>query len=219
MTLPRFDAYEPPIALGNGSIVISDALSAAAYCCDPNNHPANDLLGRIEESWLGSKEYKTWQAAMPAKTPQELRKHQVQSATCNAGTVSGLIDTCGDLLTRGQFLFHAGAWSSQSSRTAKPLSTSMSPGPAFMNGLWGGKAHQMGFLDLCVLEIASEDVRAFVYKHRGNVRFKQELEVLLPSGVCLSHQSTTTISNSFPSRDVNENTKLLAVNVMHVMLS
>lgn len=219
MTLPKFNAYDPPIMLENNSINISDAFSSAKYCCNPKNHPANNLFGPIEEKWLGSKEYKAWQAAMPSKTPQGLRKHQSQPANCNASAISGLIKTCGDLLTSGQVLFHAGAWSGQNSCTTKPLSTSMSPGPAFMNGLWRGKAHRLGFLDLWVLEIASDNVRAFVYKHRGNVKFKQELEVLLPSGVNMSHQGTTTVSNSFPSSDANGTSKMLAVKIVHLKIS
>lgn len=219
MTLQKFDAYDPPINLANGSVVIDDALSAAVYCCHPSNYPANDLLSSVEDRWLGSNEYKNWQAAMPAKTPQELRLHQSDPSKCNPSSISDLIRSSGDLLTRGQFLFHAGAMPSQKLCTTNPLSTSISPGPAFSNGLWRGKAGHAGILDLGVLEIASDDILAFAYKHRGNVTFKQELEVLLPLGVWLYPHSKKTISGNFRTCDANGKSRKITVNVVHVRVS
>jgi hypothetical protein len=74
-------------------------------------------------------------------------------------------------------------------------------------------------LDLGVLEIASDDVVAFVYKHRGNVNFKQELEVLLPLGVYLSPLRKTTVSSNFRTCDANGKSRKITVNVVHVRVS
>jgi hypothetical protein len=219
MTLEKFSAYDPPITLKNNSVAISDALSAAMYSCTPSNYPANDLLGPVQDRWLCSKEYKIWRASMPAKTPKKLRAHQSEPSKCNPSEISALIGSCGDLLERGQFLFHAGVMPSQKIRTTKPLSTSISPGPAFSNGLWRGKAGHVGNLDLGVLEITSNNVCAFVYKHRGNVKFKQELEVLLPSGVLLTPRRKTIVSRNFRTGDANGRPRTIIVNVVHVCVS
>jgi hypothetical protein len=218
MTLKKFDAYDSPIYLSNCSIAIHDALSAAEYSCDPSNYPANELQSRVEHRWLGSNEYKNWQAAMPAKTPPELKLQQSDPSKCDPSNISNLINSSGDLLSKGQFLFHAGTMPSQKSCTTNPLSTSISPGPAFNNGLWRGKAGHAGILDLGVLQIASDDVGAFVYKHRGNVKFKQELEVLLPSGVWLSPVRKKAVSCNFGTCDANGKPTKITVNVVHVMV-
>jgi hypothetical protein len=219
MTLPKFDAYDPPMALQNRSINICNAFFAAEYCCDPVNQPANNLFGQIENRWLDSKEHKYWQSSMPAKTPPMLKRHQSQPSVCNGSTMLGLIKTHGDFLAAGQFLFHAGAWLAHDFETTAPLSTSISPGPALMNGRWQGKAHRFGSLDLWVLEVASSRVQAFVFKHRGNVKHKQELEVLLPPGIFLSHQSTKVVTTKFPSSDANGLTKMLTVSVVHLKVA
>lgn len=219
MTLGKFDAFDPPIYLRNGSLTFSDALGAASYCCNPSNYPANALLQSVEDRWFSSNEYKNWQAAMPAKTPKELRLHQSEPSKCNPNEISDLIGSCGDLLERGQFLFHAGDLPSCTVCTTKPLSTSISPGPAFSNGLWRGKAGHAGNLDLGVLEIDSDNIQAFVFKHRGNVKFKEELEVLLPSGVLLTPNSKQVVSSNFSTSDANGSSRTITVNVVHVSVS
>lgn len=130
-----------------------------------------------------SREYQSWQAAMPIQTPIVISRYQKEYPLSDYTGVDEAIERHGIEVPVGQKLFHGGVLPDRQSTfsSSRPLSTSLCPNKAYCNSLHNGKAYNSGVLSLFVITVRTGRAKAFVYE-RSDPGLGHELEVLFQSG-------------------------------------
>ncbi len=196
---------------------ISSAYDAAVYMATVGADPG---LGRFINAALDqSVAHKSWQQAMPPKTPDELSRYQKFYPHCNFQQVSEEIAAVGHLLSDGQSLFHAGLWPNGSHLiTDRPLSTTFCPQIALRNAAHQGKAYDASQIDLFVLKANNPRTKVFGYKRKGT-NLGHENEVVFAAGAALSLTSTVTVNSNYPVGKYGCPDKQIVVRVLGVDIS
>tara|TARA_R100000935_G_scaffold26906_1_gene47029 strand:- start:3888 stop:4598 length:711 start_codon:yes stop_codon:yes gene_type:complete len=236
LNLPLIDPFEQPFEawqtrsptaeeiLANKSIdpinveliaTINDPVSAARYVA--NGAPDSGLDNHISNMLRASAGLKQWRRAMPSRTPKPLSVFQRKYVEHDIQAVTKEIQQHGRLLSPGQRLFHGGLWWGDGP-TSKPLSTSFSPQVAFKNAEWKGKAYDAGRIDLMVLKVASPNVKAFAFKHKGTSN-GHEKEVLLLPGLTLTCRSSILVRQDCLATKPGDAGKQVDVYVLEIDMS
>jgi hypothetical protein len=209
---------------GPGSVKVKQ-IAKICNAIDAARYMAEKVTDFYFENYLqnvlqGSSEYKTWQKAMPTKTPPEISHYQKNYEQSDFSEVSSEIIRHGSALSPDQCLFHGGLWmGSDDLTTVRPLSTSLNPQVALRNAEFKAKAYDAGRLDLLVLRAGTAPkVKAFVFKRRGT-KFCHESEVLLASGASLKLKSKALIRSDYPVQKLNYPNKLIPIYVLDVEFS
>ncbi|MGJ0481819.1 hypothetical protein [Pantoea agglomerans] len=156
----------------------------------------------IEKSLSNIKSHYTLaRQSMPSVTPDILSKYQrLYSSGIDMFKVDSAI-TSGDYLADNQILFHGGGLLNNTKAfdsfvTSRPLSTSLCPVKAFINGAWRGKYYNEGEVNLIILTAKKISKKAFVFRMNGTDK-GHEKEILISSGATLTIISKYTIANDF----------------------
>ena len=104
--------------------VVCTARGAAVHVARSGTDPG--LVRFIDDVLQGSANYRSWQSAMPARTPAALVRYQKYYPRCDLSRTTKDISAVGATLQDGQHLFHAGAWpGGRVLVTSRPLSASL----------------------------------------------------------------------------------------------
>lgn len=130
-----------------------------------------------------SRQYQSWQSAMPIQTPPAIRRYQKEYPLSAYTEVDEAINHHGVVMPVGQKLFHGGVLLNRQMKflSSRPFSTSLCPNRAYANSLHTGKAFNSGVLSLYVITVKSDRAKAFVYA-KSDPELGYELEVLFQSG-------------------------------------
>jgi len=177
--------------------VIDTPLKAAKYIAKVS---IDDELERfIDEMLEHSDAYKLMRQKMPSKTPKGLADYQKRYSKCDFREVDQAINSYGDLLAEGQYLFHGGLWPDHMGTqftTTRPLSTTFSPQVALQNAEFYGKAYDANRIDLFVLYVKNPKTKVFVFRRKGTM-LGHEKEVLFASGATLVLKNRYLIRNDY----------------------
>ena len=180
--------------------VIDTPLKAAKYIAKVGVD--NELERFIDEMLDRSKAYKLMRQKMPSKTPKVLADYQKRYRKCDFREVDQAINSYGDLLAEGQYLFHGGLWPDHPDHmkieftTTRPLSTTFSPQVALLNAEFRGKAYDANRIDLFVLYVKNPKTKVFVFRRKGTM-LGHEKEVLFASGATLVLKNRHLIRNDY----------------------
>ena len=174
---------------------ITTPVEAARYIASVG---ADNGLGNFINSTLDATlERSVWRKNMPSRTPKEFSDYQQKYPHCDFDAVNTKVNEYGQSLPIGQILFHGGVWPDCNYFiTIRPLSTTFCPQVALRNAEHKGKAYDAKRLDLFVLKVCSNNVKAFVYKRHGT-NLGHENEVLIAGGVRLNLRSRQLIRNDY----------------------
>ena len=177
--------------------VIDTPLEAAKHIIEVGAD--NGLENFIDKVLNTSQDFKVMRDSMPQRTPKEIFDYQKKYPHCNCVEVDQAINTHGDILAEGQYLFHGGLWPKASERqfiTTRPFSTSFSPQVALRNAEWGGKAYDANEINLFVLKAVSPRTKVFVIRIRGT-NMGHEKEILFSSGAQLTLQKKILVKKNY----------------------
>jgi hypothetical protein len=218
-TLEEVLAVENPHLRVNNRLkaYVANANEAAQYIAALGAD--NDLGNFINNALDNSVAYKSWQQAMPSKTPNELSRYQRYYPKCDFAEVSAAIKAVGHLPSEGQYLFHAGLWPGVSCLiTDRPFSTSFCPQVALRNADHKGKGYESDRIDLFVLRVINPKTKVFAYKRKGT-NLGHENEVVFATGAELSLRSLASVNNDYPAGKYGCPDKRISVYVLAVDIS
>lgn len=188
----------------------------SGYGCD------NELECQIDNNLSQNASFKFWLGAMPSKIPKYILEYKNSYRTHNPLFVDKEINNLGFKLSTGQMLVHAGAWNNEDNFIiSRPLSTSLSPQVAILNAIHGGKAYNMGKIDVLLLEVVNPNTNVFVFKTK-NLSLGHEKEILFASGARISLKNKVCVGQmrvikfDENSREID---KIIPVNLIHAYIS
>jgi len=197
---------------------VANAFEAAAYMAKVDMD--NGLEFSIDRYLDGDPAYAEWTDAMPSPTPPALERYQEEYPECDFAAANQDVRDCGDVLSEGQFLFHAGRWPDgvDSFVTDRPLSTTFCPQVAMRNMDHKAKAHDAGQIDLLVLRAHQPRTLVFAFERRETM-MGHEKEVLFATGAELTFRSRTLIKSDYRAAKWNCPDKLIPTYVVEVDIS
>lgn len=148
------------------------------------------LANEYEQALASSQTYTAAKTAMPnLRQVPELRKYRTTYPNFCHSILEIEINNHGDILAKGQILYHGGTWpcTGNSILTNKVLSTSLSPQVAMSHGA-APTVNQ-----IWKITISSNYISAFVFNDVSNQSMAHEKEVLLSSNVTLTVNSIRVI--------------------------
>lgn len=154
------------------------------------------LITHIERFLKNDTAYKKLRGLMPPKTPKELQKYRTnfsQGARTSANLNNEILRE-GAFLKKGQILFHGGIMEQNIKKAGNritlsdPLSTSLSPVTAYNEALYRGKAYDENSLTLFMLNVKTQNIKAYIYNLRGTMQ--HEFEIILQSNINIDIKNT-----------------------------
>jgi hypothetical protein len=212
------NGHFPPFIKDRLEETVSTSLEAACYMA--RKGADNALEYHIDKQLDNSQEYKFWRQCMPSRTPDAIRNFQQKYPHYDQIEVDSEINRSSNLLSEGQFLFHGGLWPCNTSQLQlnRPFSTSLCPQVALRDAEWGGKAYDVGQIDLFVLRVANAKTNVFVYRRKGT-RMGNEKEVLFSSGAELTLINRILIRNDYLVGKFGHPDKRIPIYVIEVEIS
>ena len=184
-----------PASNQNKVVVVHNTKEATHYMAIV--HADNGLEHHINEQLRKDSDFKEWRKAVPSRTPLSLSKYQ-NGYTMDSYELQKDILEFGISLPIGQKLVHGGLWwtSKNTCVLDRPLSTTFNPQVALREADRHPICFDNGRIDLFLLTIRSEGVKAFPYSITKG-KHANEDEVVIQAGVKLVLKGIHCDSNDY----------------------